>query len=362
MEKEIVEGKTIQINTIRDDWALALMSQGVIVKLSVGRWRGFSKITPELLGLKFCNEEGFAFSKKYLDLGRQRLLPIEVAQEIDVVEIRARSNLEIYSFDTVWGRFVPFTAFNEWESSNNIIRNDFLKQGKVLGERYDSIVSAVKDEYRKMAKDVWLRMYPDDKGGATEAFIENFVLNIAEKIPSKEKIVESFKYSSTFFIIPMPSFVADNIAQAEKIRRDDEVAAFESELEKQTKTRIKEEYVKRKKELIDGFLESTVVSMRKYVSELCSSVLMSIGRNGRSKITVSHVSRLKDMIKKIKFLNFYNDKEISDLIKDLGIEVDKIKGEIDEPKVVDKLKEIVEIGEKEYCPSNFNPSISALEL
>lgn len=363
MEQEItVDGNKISVNHFRDDWVLALMSQGVIVKLSINRWRAFSKITPELLGLRFHDDDGFDFTKKYLDLGRQKLLPVEVLSEIESVENKARMNLEYYSFDTVWGKFIPFTAFNEWEASNNIIKNDFLRQGIELGNRYDDIIASVKKEYRKMAKDVWVRLYSNTNGEATESFIENFVDNIAKKIPCKEEIVASFKYSSTFFIIPMPSFIADNIAQAEQIRRNDEMAKFESELEKQTKIRIKEDYIKRKKELIDGFLESTVVSMRKYVAELCDSILISIGKNGRNKINVNHVSRLKEMIRKIKLLNFYNDDEISKLINGLGIEIEKIKSEIDGNIVIDKLKEIVDVSKKEYCHTDFNPSISALEL
>jgi len=340
----MIENTEIYTNNLRDDWALSLMEQGVIVKLSISRWRAFSKITPELLGLKFYDEEGFNFTKKYLDLGRQKLLPAEIMSEIDAVEVKARNNLDNYSFDTVWGRFVPFTAFNEWEYNNNIIRNDFFKQGIVLRDRYDGVINSVKKEYRKMAKDVWLRMYSNGNGEATESFIENFVGKVVEKIPCKEEIYSSFKYSSTFLIIPMPSFMSDNSSKIEQIKYKE----FDTELEKQTKARIRDECLNRKRDLIDGFLESTVVSMRKYIYETCTAILMSMSKNEKNKINVNHISRLKDMIKKIKLLNFYNDYEISNLINDLGIELERNKSGIDVEFVINKLKEIINISQKEY--------------
>lgn len=357
-----IDNKEISVEQFKGDWALALMSQGVIVKLSMGRWRATARLTPEILGLKFAGEDGFDFAQKYIDLGTQKLLPPEVLSEIVILEQRARKTIDNYSFDTVWGRFIPFTAFEEWERQNTIIHNDFLQQAVVLGNRYDSIIASVKEEYRKMARDVWIRLYPEDKGGATQSFIEDFVGKIIAKIPSREEVVSSFKYSTTYFIIPMPSFVEDNIAKAKQIKRQEEMSQFESDLEKQTKKRISEEYIKRKKELIDGFLESTVIHMRKYVAELCDAVLVSIGKRGYTKITGSHINRLKDMIKKVKLLNFYNDKEISDLLRDLDNELDKIKGEINQGVVAEKLKEIVDLAKREYTPRNFNPSISVLEV
>jgi hypothetical protein len=357
-----VENKDIPVEQFRSDWALALMSNGVIVKLSVSRWRANAKLTPETLGLRFSNEDGFDFSRKYLELGRQKLLPPEVLNEIETLERRARETLAAYSFDTVWGKFVPYTAFDRWEKENAIIQKDFLQQAVVFGNRYDAIIGLVKEEYKKMARDVWMRLYPEDKAGATVSFVEDFVGKIIAKIPSREDIVSSFQYSVTYLVIPMPSFVEDNIAKADQIKRQEEMAKFESELEKQTKTRIKEEYVKRKKELIDGFLESTVLHMRKYVCELCDAVLMSINKRGYAKITSAHINRLKSMIKKVKLLNFYNDKEISTLISDLDNELDKIKGEVNHGVVAEKLVEIVDAAKREYMPRNFNPSISVLEV
>jgi len=80
------------------------------------------------------------------------------------------------------------------------------------------------------------------------------------------------------------------------------------------------------------------------------------------KVTLKDVNKLKAMIKKVKLLNFYNDKEITDSLNQLEDEIDKFKGDRDEDLIVDKLKKIVDMGDKEFRPSNFNPSISYLEI
>jgi len=357
-----INGQEIPIEQFRNDWALVLMSQGVIAKLSLSRWRATARLTPDLLGLKFTEDNGFEFMNRYIDLGKQRLLPPEILENVTTLENKARSTLSTYSFSTIWGNFIPFTAFDEWEKLNNSIRNDYMAQALLIGSKYKEIVSIVKEEYKSMAKDVWHRLYPDDKSGATPSFIDNFVAKVVEKIPPQEEIVSSFKYDTTYFIIPMPSFVQENIARAEKIRLQSEVERFNSELEKKTKQRISEEYIKRKKELIDGFLESTVFSMRKYVSELCDDVLKSIGQQKSNSIKSKNINRLKFMIKRVRIINFYDDKEVSRLLNDLEIEIDKVKGETEKDIVVEKLREIVEVGKKEFVPKNFNPSISVLEV
>ncbi len=358
-----VNNKEIDAAQYKSDWALALMSQGVIVRISVGHWRAEMRLSEEMLGLRSVDDDGSDFMREYIQLGSQKLLPPDVLREIFTIEQRSRNLLKEHSFNTVWGRFVPFTAFDEWERQNNLLRETFMAQARSLGNNYDNIVASVKNDYRALAKDVWSRLYPDDKGGATESFIEDFVLNIIDKIPSCEDIVASFKYNVTYFIIPMPSFVEENIARAEEIKRETEMKQFNNDMEKTTKRRITEEYVTRKKELIDGFLEATVSTMRQYVGDLCDSVLISISQKLHAgNLTSRHVNKLRSMIKKVRMLNFYDDQEINALTNDLEGELGKIKGERDNGIIVNKLKEIADTSKKEFIPKRFNSAISVLEV
>jgi len=254
------------------------------------------------------------------------------------------------------------TAFDEWKSNNDTIYAEFNEFALGFVDRYDDIVKTVREDYKSMAKDVWARLYPEDKHGATESFVLNFVDEVASKIPSKEEILRTFKYQMVYITIPMPSVVENNIAKAQEIRRESEMKEFSSDLERETKQRVADEYVKRKEELIDGFLESTVSSMRHYIGDLCDSVLKSINNQAKvGRVSKHHVKKINNMIDKIEFLNFYQDEEVSKLLNELGNEVNKFNDQRDNDIIIDKLSEIVEVGSQDFEP-NYNPAISSLEI
>ena len=356
-----INGRDVDVSQYRNDWALALMSQGVIVKISMSWWRATAPLRAEELGLKFVDKDAFSFMKKYVRLGTESLLPPEVISEIKHIESKARENLKEHSFNTVWGKFVPYTAFAEWQDANNLIKEDFLQAGKNLCDKYDSIVDIVRLEYRKMAKDVWSRLYTDSE--PNESYIQEFVSKIISKIPSRSKIFSSFEYETTYFIIPLPSLIEENVSKAEDIKHERDIKNFNVELEKETKRRIQDEYIKRKQEYIDGFLESTVTSMRSYVADLCSNILQSIEK-GTNKTDVSKTQRdrIKTIIRKVKLLNFHDDTEINQMLKDLGVEVDKFKGDRSKGVIVDRLQKISDLSKEEFLPSNYNPIISSLDV
>ncbi|MFA7219872.1 MAG: hypothetical protein WC119_05160 [Synergistaceae bacterium] len=298
----------------------------------------------------------------YIRLGKERLIPPAVERQISQVERKARQNLNDHSFQTVWGMFVPFTAFESWEKQNEEIRKEFYAVSSDIGTQYNSIVATVKDAYSHMAIDVWGRLYPN-QGNPTPAFIENFVNKIISKIPSRTEIITSFKYDVTYFVIPMPSMIESNLSKARALEREREAKDFQAKLEEDTKKKISNEYVKRKQELIDGFLESTVSSMRKYIAELCDGVLQSMARqSSRSQITVVQRDKIKKMIEKVRLLNFYEDKEMTQLLVNLETEIDKLKGERDSNEIMIALQKISEIGINEFQPVDFNPTISSLEV
>lgn len=356
-----VNGRDIDVSQFRNDWALVLMSQGIIVKLAMSWWRAKAPLKADELGLKFSDKDTSSFMQKYVKFGTESLLPPEIVSEIQYIESKARDNLNEHSFDTIWGKFVPYTAFAEWQDADKLIRQDFFQAAQNLCDKYDSILAIVRQEYRKMAKDVWLRLYKNSE--PTESFIEDFVSKIISKIPSRTKIFASFAYETTYFIIPLPSLIEENMSKADDIKKQREIKNFNIELEKDTKKRIAEEYIKRKQEYIDGFLEATVNSMRTYVADLCDNVLQSINRIGEKKdVSKKQRDRIKTIIKKVKLLNFHDDTEISHMLKDLESEVDKFKGERDKGIIVDKLQKISDLSKEEFLPANFNPIISPLEV
>jgi hypothetical protein len=359
----VIDGKEIPVEQLRTDWALALMQRGVIVKIYISRWRASARISPEDLGLKFVDNASFDFAKKYISLGCQKLLPPEILNEINEIERKARITLNNFSFGTVWGRFVPSRVFTDWEKQNKIISDDFYAMALNLTTQYDQIVARVKEDYKNMARDVWARLYPESKDKPSESFVEEFSYKVISKIPLIQEITSGFKYQVTYSLILLPSILQENQLKADNIKRENEMQDFNTSIEKETKRRVAEEYIRKKSELIDGFLKSTVSSMREYVSELCDEVLKSLGRySATDDVRKYHIKKLKRMINKVRILNFYDDKEIDKLIVELDSELNQFKGKRNNQNVSDKLRQIIDVAKKEFMPTNFNPAVGYLEI
>jgi hypothetical protein len=103
--------------------------------------------------------------------------------------------------------------------------------------------------------------------------------------------------------------------------------------------------------------------MRTYVAELCDSVLLSISKGGNQKdVSKKQRDKIKNIVKKVGLLNFHDDTEVKQMLKDLEIEVDKFKGDRDKNIIVEKLQKISDLSKEQFLPTNFNPIISPLEV
>ena len=331
------------IEQLREKWAFALMKKGLLVRLEISSWEGIASLDFEELGIQFDSQDVSEFAKEYIRLGRLKLLPAKIIKEISAVIQKARQTLKQYSFNTVWGRFVPWTALETWEKENKVDYDEFVEMVKSFGNKYNEIIADVGVEYRKLARDSWHRLYPNDKAGPTEAFVTNFVNKIIEKIPSKEKILSYFLYNVSYSAILMPSIIEDDSDKTDNSDKKD----FGLQLDKQLKKRLVEQYVRERKLYIDGFLDSTVNSVRQYVVKTCSKILVSVSK---AKLTDKNKARIREMTKNVKCLNFYGDKEIDLLLGDLETEIDKFKGEIKLDNVIQKLEEIIKVASVEFVP------------
>lgn len=345
----------IEVQKIKEDWVMALMQKGIIVKLSISRWGASTSMLPEDLGIKFANEEAAKFAEKYLTLGTQRLFPPEVMREVREIENKARRNLSQYSYDTIWGRFVPITVFDEWKKNDMIIRNDFMSLAKIIEQRYDEIIKHVRVEYSKLAEDTWARLYPEDKSGPAPGFVASFVDNVIAKIPNAFMISNSFNYRTIYYTIPIPSVIASDMVKANEIMQ-------KAKMEDETRKKLAEQFMEQKKELIDNFFEATVKSMRRSIRRLCEGVLRSLEKNSLKEVSVANLNRLNIMVDHIRKMNFYNDTEITQLLNDLENEISKYKGDRDDEIITSTLNKIIKESTKDFLPDDFNPSIDTLEI
>ena len=68
------------------------------------------------------------------------------------------------------------------------------------------------------------------------------------------------------------------------------------------------------------------------------------------------MERINKLIQEVELLNFYNDQEIANILKDLKREVIKFKSERNDEYIKGKLSQICEIARKEFSPVDFMDS------
>jgi hypothetical protein len=307
----------------RNEWALSLMSRGIIVRLSVSRWRAMPSL----------NDENY----KSFKITNESLLPQNIMAKLEKLEAKARYNLDDQSYSTVWGHFVPYTAFENWKNKNDEIKKDFLDFALKVGKSRDIIALHAKQKYKLMAKEMWLKLYPN-QGEATESFIEDFSNKIISSIPNESQIISSFKFETVYYTIPMPLLIKEDF-------KDLDV------LEKTIKTQIRDEYIGRKQELIDEFLEDIVMGLRNKTARLCKDLLIFLARTKTSEITMAQRNRIQWIVKRINAVNFQNDVEICGLLNEIVLEANNFDKVRDKNVVVAKLNKIIEICKNDFLPN-----------
>jgi len=103
---ERMEADATDIDVVREDIALRLMQGGVIVDIDIHRWTGTRRLLPEELGI-----QGKTHSKA-IRLGEKLLMPPTIYRTANSLTTQLRTNLERHSFRTVWGRWIPATAYS----------------------------------------------------------------------------------------------------------------------------------------------------------------------------------------------------------------------------------------------------------
>ncbi len=332
---------TIDKKIMNEDWALKLMEDGVIVKCSISRWYGEISLSAEDLGLKFHGPESITFMKKYIKLGSEKIMPPEINAKFSKITSKIQKNLSIHCFNTMWGRFLPFSSFELWKEKHEKFKKEYLDLASNVVHEYDNIIAHIRSEYKTMAKDVWLRMNPNHPV-APENFIAEFVTKICTKVPSQLDLLGKYDCRETFYQIPLPYFIEKSRLIEKELRIEQDLKDYQYELKRHAEKVICQEYINRKKEMIDSFLNSTIVNLRNMIADLCEKIIVSIQRKD-NKILSGDNNNIHKMIDKIAMLNFYHDEEIENLIAELRLEMLQSKFNQNATLIVSKLKTLSNI-------------------
>lgn len=305
-----------------ENWAVPLMQQGVIVKLEIGRWRAEKKIDFKeiLFDIKIENSK---FFNEYFELGKKHLFPMKINRFLNGIETKARKCLKDFSLKTVWGRFLPHTSFQSWQEENEKIKKEYFEAAKKVFDDYAEIKKEVLEEYSKYF-DRFYAVYEDkmkSKSLTLESFKKQMMASIEKSILSSDEFYSSFYYDAFYFYIPIPSIIEKEKLETEKIKAEIEVV----ETEKKMRESLMKEYVEKKSKYIDQFVLATAGQIRETILETVKQIRDGIENNFNGRITPGIKNKILDMIGTMKFLDFYDDYEIRNVMDKLKIDLEKPK-------------------------------------
>jgi hypothetical protein len=304
---------------------LTMMQSGVVVKLHIRRWRGKTRLDFADLGLDSESED--EVNAQLIKLGEKRLLParsngtgkeVSYVTLLDNLDAEARHLLENHSYETHWGRFVPYTRYNDWKKANEDIKAKYLAMGSEIYDQYDVIMGRLTADYGRQAQIAYGRL--TTLHGMIDMtptqFTTRFVDKIVALVPSKERIRDSFEFTTDVSYIPLPNELAQSVATAEQIERDAEIKREMDTNQITDLRRMNRDVVAQatasKSRLIDSFLQDVARQIRSLVYDVTTNVLDSVGKNGA--LVGKSSAQLANLIESVKGLNFYGDGEINQMI------------------------------------------------
>lgn len=304
-----------QISTRSLQWG-NLLRDGVIVQLSIGRVRGRRKLEKEDLGLQGLTDEEYdRFFAEHISLGVKKLLPSDILIEGDTIERAIRKNLEKASFRSLWGYFVPVTAWRKWVDSHEKLKQRYYDLLAKELATYQDMVDEVRASYLVAANAAWRRAEEviRSQGVSYDEFVQNFVARIAGQIPSEAEIEESFYVREAYFRIPLPSEIAEEAARLEATRQQTERDQMRDAME----TEMMQRMMSQKESALDGFLTDVMKQLRQLAYDTSIELLESIKKN-EGRVVAPSFKSLKSLIEQVKDLNFYGDDDLQGKIDQLN--------------------------------------------
>jgi hypothetical protein len=257
MDIAVQTGEDPKLIAKRTDVATMLekMKEGVVITLHISRPRFWSRLTLDDLGLgqRAISAEATDIINTYFQLGRRSLLPKRYQDWLGSAESSARSCLARYALKSHWGFFVPLTRYQEWKEDNSRMETEFFEVKDAILTNYEAIIEEMVDAHRPLAEDAWRRllvgtaMYEQEKlsstttalleevvehlraGHGKESFVENYLECIRAAMPQKQEIEEGFEYRVERGVIPLPSLLARDMEQADRVYQDRAVQDAETQ-------------------------------------------------------------------------------------------------------------------------------------
>lgn len=331
------------IRTDNPKW-VELLQEGVIVKVTLRRWRGKARLELDGdLGVP-VNGEGQLY-KDLLDIGSKLLLPRSIQKELDSIDSAARQNVERFGFKTHWGTFIPATAYADWKASDAEYQDKYFAIRDQIVVFYDEIIAGQLDEYAEAARvafkrrnrlqpgqDLDYRYLPQDR------FVEDYMARLRLLIPTKEQIAASFAYEVELAYIPLPSLLAADTERAAEIAVSSEVERRKLAALEAMNREVIEQAKAQKELLVDGFLADITRQLRAMIYDAVTAVSDATAKNGY--LHPRSMVQLQNLVEQVGRLNFIGDRDADAMVERLRSLTSKASADRDPAEIQQALRDV----------------------
>lgn len=258
----------------------ALQQKGVLMAISIRRWRGRKHLTAKDLGLDEKKVDSDLFA-----LGHKRLVAPEVLAGFTKLESRARSAIEDAGFTFLgMARYVPNEVVGHLLVKLEEMREEFDVLVQEFVDRYETVVAEAIERWQTASRS----LLADNK---------DLMKVLRESFPSKADLAAKFSFSWVVFQATVPG--VDGVEPL--------FGAVRAKAAQQARDQIRN--------ASREFVEDCVAKLREETANLCDDVLKTIQQS--PAVRQNTIDRLTDFIGKFEKLNFANDVEMSRQLNDL---------------------------------------------
>lgn len=305
------------IDASRRAWD-AVMRQGVIAAIHIGRYRFEQRLTLEDLGVASRNSKETHALEQMVKTGVKLLLPPEYDRAFRSIESSARHTLSrsasapgqgrVFAFQTPFGPFIPVTAFQDWKEKIDEYRQRYEAQRDDLLQNYADIGKRVLSDYYSIATGTYERLRrfnPEILDGlSASTFVRRYRDRIREGFPTKEVVAESFYFKTNLTLLVLPEDLRERIAST-------------TILDEEEKARVRQlQFMKNEvsKSMMDDLRTFTAT-----VDEQLYELLYKVAEDASKAATENKVMRsktlvqLRNLVHQVRSLNFTEHQDLADV-------------------------------------------------
>ncbi len=261
-----------------DNLTVALQEKGVLIVVSVRRWRGRRKLRPEDLGLSPEDIDDDMFT-----LGQKHLVSPDTIRRFGVLESRARQLVENTGFPFLSiARYVPNNMLDDLLVGLDDIKEDFDMAVELFIADYDAVRADALQRWRAYA-------------AAHKLDEQKLILAVEKALPSPKELRAKFAFSTLIFQVDSPS----------RPTLEQQCVDVRAKAVKRARTEIQS--------TTQAFISDCITRLRQETAKLCEEVLITV--NKTESLSAKTINRLQTFMTRFEGLNFADDRQMAEQIE-----------------------------------------------